>query len=261
MDKVDEEIKKMKSDIERSGFPLEILISSILIKNGWNVVNQQYYFDDAEKKSRTIDIVSHKAEFRTIGDYDRVKFSLVLDCKKSTTPWVFYTMHNEPDEQLLYSIGLIKIISNPDARKSPVFIKWLKKQCHYSFDKTKEFAVNYYEPFKKGGGNAIPTAFYQVTKACNFELNFVRTSILKIPMKPLFVYYPVVVFDGHLYECKPEGEEINICRRNHFCYHFSQERNYIIDIVEKDYFEDFLKSLDTEISCLKDALENDKPNH
>jgi hypothetical protein len=255
----DKEIKKIKNDIKLSGFPLEVLISSILIKSGWSVENQVYYFDETEKKNRTVDMIATKPEFKEIGDYDRVNFSLVLDCKKSITPWVFYTIEKKAENQILDSLGAFKYFSNPDVAKSRIFIKWLAKNCHYSYVSLKEFAVNYYEPFKNGEGKAITTAFHQVTKAYEFRLNFTKnfTKAMKTiaPMRPLFIFYPMVVFDGHLYECKPEGKEINVYRRNHLCYSYKQENSYIIDIVEKDYFEEFLKTLDTEISCLKQALE------
>src|SRR5208337_978969 len=137
---VDEEIKNIKDDIKLSGFPLELLKSSILIKNGWNVGNQVYYFDEAEKKNRTVDIIAHKPEFKVIGDYDRVNFNLVLECKKSTTPWVFYAMEREAEDQILDSIGVIKLFSNPDALKSRDFIKWLEEKCHYGYNYSKDFA-------------------------------------------------------------------------------------------------------------------------
>lgn len=258
---MDDEIENIKNDIKLSGFPLEVFISSILIKNGWNVENQVYYFDEEEKKSRTVDMIGHKSEFRAIGNYDRVNFSLVLDCKKSVTPWVFYTIQRTAEEQFLESLASFKYFSNPDVVKSHTFIEWLTQKCHYSYDNLKELAVNYYEPFKKGEGKAIATAFHQVTKAYEFRLNFTKNfsehakKISAIAsMRPLFIFYPMVIFDGHLYECKPEGKEINVYRRNHICYSYRHENSYIIDIVEKDYFEEFLKILDSEISCLKEAL-------
>ena len=75
----DSEVEEIKADLKKSGFPLEIIVSSILTKKGWTVRNQAYYTDQTENKGRTVDIASHKAEFGTIDGYYRVNLTLIID--------------------------------------------------------------------------------------------------------------------------------------------------------------------------------------
>jgi len=89
MKKSNEE-EKILSDLERSGYPLEINATSILESNGWNVINQEGYFDLESNKWRTIDIIATKnIALPSLSAYERLHISLIIECKKSDKPWVF----------------------------------------------------------------------------------------------------------------------------------------------------------------------------
>jgi len=49
-------IEPIKKQLLRSGFPLELEVSLILRKRGYEVSNSVYFFDDDEKKAREFDI-------------------------------------------------------------------------------------------------------------------------------------------------------------------------------------------------------------
>ena len=83
---------KIKKDIEKSGLPLEIDVNYILNQKGWNVRNQVSFFDQTENKHRPIDIMASKLiEVKSPG-LDRLNVTLIIECKKSVKPWVFYTV-------------------------------------------------------------------------------------------------------------------------------------------------------------------------
>lgn len=89
----------LKKQLERTGYPLEIEISSILDKRGWIPFNNDFFLDESGKE-REIDINAVRAMGR-IGGFlpiDRsiepffTGFNLVIECKKSTDwAWTFFT--------------------------------------------------------------------------------------------------------------------------------------------------------------------------
>lgn len=249
------EIQRIKRDIALSGFPLEIEVSSILRNDGWNVRNQVYYIDNEEGKPREIDIIAHKAFFERMGDYDRFNISLIIECKKSDKPWVFFTTPRELSPSIdIELLALVKQFSNPELIRSLAFIKWLQKENHYSYDNCKEYAVISYEPFKKGTGREILEATHQVTKALNFQLDEFRKATSLITMNPVFILYPIIAFDGHLYESKPQAEDMELRRCSHLEYFISRKELFLIDILEKNYLPEFLKNVNKEVISLKDLL-------
>ncbi|MEM3641559.1 MAG: hypothetical protein QXH37_06540 [Candidatus Bathyarchaeia archaeon] len=75
---------KLISEIEKSGYPLEIEISSILESKDWYVINNRPYVDSDEGKLRSIDISAFHATAFDFEKYDPLTFSpnLVVECKK-----------------------------------------------------------------------------------------------------------------------------------------------------------------------------------
>jgi hypothetical protein len=84
----------LTAEIEKSGYPLEIEISSLLDKE-YRVLNTHYYFDEEAKKGRDIDIYAIPRDvdnnfIKT--DKFVVITDLAIECKKSDThAWIFYT--------------------------------------------------------------------------------------------------------------------------------------------------------------------------
>jgi len=83
------------NEILKSGFPLEIEVSSILENQQWIVLNNQPFRDPDEDELRSVDIVS----FRSPSTYEQPKnlpfgFSptLIIECKRTPShAWVFFT--------------------------------------------------------------------------------------------------------------------------------------------------------------------------
>jgi len=260
LDQQEAEIRNIKKDIELSGFPLEIQVSSILRNKNWGVQNQAYYLDKEKKIARSVDVIGNKGLIEPIGNYDRLHVSLIIECKRSPSkPWVFYTSQRDPRAIDLESIGVLKFFeyTNNIFSKRP-FIDWIVNSCHYSTDYT-DFAVNWYEPYKKGKGRAIKTAVHQVTKATNYNLEEMKDVYEKLhgrtSFRPFFLRYSVIVFDGKMYECIPQEKDIEVRRRSSFLYSYgSHQKINFIDILEIGLLEKYVERIDREISDLKQAL-------
>lgn len=80
------DINKIEKEIEKTGYVLEYLVSNILIKHGWVVINNKQYLDDIQETVREIDLIAYKAsEMQHLHVYT----TLIISCKKSIqNAWV-----------------------------------------------------------------------------------------------------------------------------------------------------------------------------
>lgn len=112
------DLNKISKGIEKTGFKLEFNVSTMLIKHGWNVINNKYYIDDLQKSVREIDLVSYKA---TKVHHFYVYTVLIVSCKK-----------NEKDAWALLS----KQRASKDPNK-----EWLPVHA-WSNDKAIDYMIN-----------------------------------------------------------------------------------------------------------------------
>jgi hypothetical protein len=245
-----DEIHRIEKDTQQSGFPLEIEVTAILKKSGWDVQNQVYYQDKDEGKPRSVDVIATKAWFESFGVYDRFSITLVIECKKSVKPWVFF-MTSKSRNLFEFPFFYIKNFSQPELEKSINFIKWSQEQMHY-VSSSRECAVISYEPFKEGKGQEILEATHQVTKALKDHLEFCKKAATMISMEPAFLLYPVIVFDGHIFEYAVQNEDLKISRSDYV--QFLMGNDFLIDVIERNSLPDYLKMVDEEITTLKERL-------
>lgn len=92
---MDDKARYIKEAIEKSGFPFEMEIASILKKAGWGVRPSVTYWDEDEEKPREIDIEADKSmeqtpEGESIKPYS-LSVALIIECKKTDKfAWVFF---------------------------------------------------------------------------------------------------------------------------------------------------------------------------
>ncbi|MFH1626123.1 MAG: hypothetical protein ABID54_13350 [Pseudomonadota bacterium] len=92
---VDDKTKFIKQEIERSGFPFEMEITSILKEDGWDVLPSTPYWDEDEGKWREIDIKAYKSieqgpDGENLKPYS-LSVALIIECKKTDDyGWVFF---------------------------------------------------------------------------------------------------------------------------------------------------------------------------
>lgn len=85
----------IKEAIEKSGFPFEMEIASLLKEHGWEVLPSAHYWDEDEEKWREIDIKAYKTadqtpEGESIRPYS-LCVALIIECKKTDEfAWVFF---------------------------------------------------------------------------------------------------------------------------------------------------------------------------
>ncbi len=248
------ETDEIEKDIKLSGFPLEIEVTAVLKRNGWQVRNQVYYLDKDEGKPRSIDIVAHKAFFEEYGVHDRLNISLIIECKASVKPWVFFTSPKDGQPLFKLPFSLIKNFAVPKLELSLNVARWMQKQMHYTSALSEQCAIISYEPFKEGRGREILEATYQVTKALDYFLEDFKRAVTLVSMKPAFVLFPAIVFDGHMFECELQNGDLKLSQNNCIQYFVERERYFLIDIIGKSFLPEYLKVIDEDIKSLKEAL-------
>lgn len=142
--------EKIKEELKKSGYPLEVEVTLALESSEWNVLNQEGYIDPETKKWRTIDILATKSIELSGSVYKRLHLSLAIECKKiEGKPWVFWVRDKKPLRIFspLAASGLIKIESMPSIH--PLHLKNLAGCFHYYSPDFSKVAVISYEPFQK----------------------------------------------------------------------------------------------------------------
>jgi len=217
-------IDKLKEDILKSGIPLEILVSQLLQKDGWKTANQFPYFDGREEKIRAVDVIALR------------KIGLVIECKKATDhPWTFYVApKSDPWPKIIIEKGHVRTSRGKEVPPS-------KFPKSHIFDKDVKAGMISYVPF--GKRDDFFEAKNQVLSGLYYTNPTKETKELGFPV------YPVIVFDGDMYEFYLDKGELIIkpIEYLHFIASSPISRgDFLIDIVNIAHLPKFLKLLDHE---------------
>jgi len=252
--------------LEKSGYPLEINATLTLESNGWNVINQSGYLDIESNKWRTIDVIATKnVPLLDSSVYERLHVSLIIECKKTDKPWVFWVREKKGMRIFnpLAAVGVIKLESKPWLH--PLHYEKLAESFHYYFPDFDKVGVISFEAFsKKGEGGNIFEAKNQVIKALLYERTQTRNFLAMQEAKEkvtkektinlLLLTYPVIIFEGHICELEYKGNRPTLTRSHYVQYltsfGYPTPEEFVIDIVDINFLNNYLKMLDEEAKKL-----------
>jgi len=248
--------EKIKEELKKSGYPLEVEVTLALESSEWNVLNQEGYIDPETKKWRTIDILATKSIELSGSVYKKLHLSLAIECKKiEGKPWVFWVRDKKPLRIFspLAASGLIKIESMPSIH--PLHLKNLAGCFHYYSPDFSKVAVISYEPFQKNGKSIIFEAKTQVIKFLSYERektrNFLFWEKARKVIEPqpkttnlISIIYPLIIVAGDLFEMEFIDEELKLTRTDYIQYLTSfgtpSPESYVIDIMRIDFLRKYL---------------------
>ena len=258
--------------IEEEGYPLEIEISNILEKQkGWmDIENTAYFFDSELNMGRTIDI---RASF-SMENKDSEMFpffavyNLAVECKKSGShAWIFFT---RPHRRFGFHDGQIMdfLEVKTDMKKYcyHLFLRRYEKPClHYV--NYKHVAISYTElKFDKSKGKSKHP---QILKAANQLMKFIsyhnqrikNTNLEGWDAMPFYFYFPVIVFEGKMYQYSEESGKKNLIptkrvllESSHYPSHHYRDVQFAIEIVSKDTFGKLLKDIEQSCSTISSGI-------
>lgn len=249
--KEQEKIKKIRECILKSGYPLEVEIGNFLRKNGWLVGNQVPYVDKESGKIRPVDVLAMKFRLQP----PRLGVMLLIECKKSLKhDWIFHTQ--EKEKEFFPLLGMI--------------VDFLKKFENIPFDDeltnlstknlmaSKLYCLHLLDnAIKIGVFNIISSAkakddFYIAT---NQIISAVSSQRDKTPRTVPTITFPVIVFDGDIFEFYQENDEPKILPINHLQFMSFEKAEAgmspcLIDVVRKTYFSEFFRIIERDFHIL-----------
>jgi hypothetical protein len=261
--------RRILERIEKTGYPLEVDVTDWLIQRKWSVF-PQYPFLDETRTLRSVDLIASPSPLGTLMDpSDSRSPMLVIECKKSENPWVFYCTHTTPfktgfDDLRVRSRGIqydsflqqcpdYPKIKN-DHRRIPERLSkkiWqihlfdsnvpMAHSCHVTHLNSKKEDEDSPDDFRK--------AVHQL-KGAYWALPKERRS------RAVFL---TIVLRGELWEFKRSNDQKRVFPMNHLHYNTLMvapgNKPYrtdtippsIIDIVTDAYFVDYLSLLEKDI--------------
>ena len=267
----DELKKKLAEDLKKTGFGSELRAVAELNKLGWNCTASSGYFDKDENKTREIDVSAYhlkKYELPT-GEAMRLFFYLIIEVKKSDTPWIVFRHDlNEWDRGCGWDniISCVNLPNDPSTLFQAISKNSLKTVVSWS-------GSGIHHAFKDPN---MPSRWYSAfTTACKaaeheFELNkhissdggdrSITKDFNKSPTSLSF-FQPLVILDGPLFSASidQKGEiDLQEIKAAPFNFKFQTSaytrRHYRIDLITADFLTDYSELAKSRINDIHDAI-------
>lgn len=239
--------KKIIEEISKTGFPLELRVSELLNSRRYYVANNLYYVDRDEDKGREIDLRALKNyNFNFDNKSLFVRHCLLIECKKSIKkPWVIFTSPETSYDSEYFDVDCLGAdfgANSPDLEKSFENLEGIHPFCKF-----KRRGRSYFEPFKDNQtGETIVKALMSAAKASIG----MRDNKFGSGSKSICFFYPIVVFEGRLFEAFLDNNEIKALETDALMVSFFYEsanynnERFTIPILTENALELFLNELD-----------------
>jgi len=236
--------KKLIEWFNKTGYPFELWTESILSKYDFNSVNSSLYKDEENEIFREIDLVSNRS-WESEDGQTVFTIKLIIECKKSEKPFVL--LCNKEQKKCTIELGEYYGIDDPISRmlfsNNSQSIK-LPARSSYGFKLTQGF-VN--------GDETCHKAINTLVKSLNDHLNSDKEFLeYYIESNQHSITIPLLLIDSPFFELKLDNNnELKIERISSGIIstitHLSRfyPENFVLPIITKESFENFLKTLET----------------
>lgn len=201
--------EKIKNELVKCGFPLEIYCRKELLKSGFGLGCSQYYFN-SENKLREIDGEAEIQEKIKYKDEKITLFSIIfIECKKSDKKqWVFF--HEEPYFSDLNFNTNIKDIKEKMNLKLP---NECKNIHYYNFNNV---AQNYVIPFCNPNSNESRQIYDSLLSLINYYEHHLKEKIHYNVSSPYIeLNFLCVVYDGVIIMAEPTENTFKLKEAKH----------------------------------------------
>lgn len=236
--------EKIKKELLKSGFPLQIYCRRCLTENDWDILSASEYYISASTIKKEIDVIGYSGV--TLNEKTYIQYELFIECKKNEdNPWIFFKNDSATRNDVLLSYKCAA------PNKWPIDLSNVK---NLHFPKTASSSI-YTLAFKlKEKGNQIYEAISSVILAHRLRWEFLDEiwndeKVEEIEFSTISVDFLTILFDGRLYlaELKEDGTP-ELTETNNLVYCHKETKPgksycYNIDIVNRDYFPSYLKIL------------------
>lgn len=261
---------KIKEDLLKSGFPLELEISRKLEDREWNVLQNEYISEEEKDQEYEIDILGIKMFEKDInGTKFKLFPKLIIECKKAEKhPWVFFTREKQAVDK---PHRLIKQVSNFGVNRP---FRLPNHKFYYDFDylgneidfiglntfswKTK--ATSYCQAFRDPNKeNQVYKAIRSLLRNLRIIKNKQNKSLSQGQWSEIIleIYFPIIVLDGNLFEGYLDKEELEINEIDYIPLVINSGENdlqrVLVQIVKKDYVEALIDNIKKDCETLIDG--------
>lgn len=259
--------ERIAKDVEKTGFPTEILATGLLQTAGWTTLDHAYYIDKDENKGREIDIFAIR-EFREESNNKEVALSLGLSVevkKSSDKPWVIVCskaatgekLHDAIDTKLARMHGQEIWFHELYASHPVTQFARVGRVPYQAFLKNSDQAEDEESKRTKGRYSPQPfSAFVSCFKASmeisnHFQAQNNQALRTENGKKSYFVgvTHGLVILNGKLFEARVGREgKVTATEKRHIPYIFNYAsekylyRKLLIDVVTIDALEDYISS-------------------
>jgi len=263
-------IEHLEKEIQKTGYPVEMEISTVLDEGNWLVDWNNYYYDADMNVARELDI--RATPYKPEKDKQKEEiFSfypfLAIECKKSeSNAWVFFKRKMKLGTFGFEGQYLDYITAwNIQEWFSPIYATLLGNLHYY---KSREFSRAYkqikLQKDRASSKDEIFEAINQLVKYLSYEIeNYVdlyKGGKMKI-MSNIF-YFPIIVFDGKLYEAVLNDGQLGLKKVNHTTFltfyrprHAPGRLPFLMDVVQRNHFPKFLRLIEKEIELISKKIE------
>jgi hypothetical protein len=259
-------IAEAKEALKRSGYLLESRVEKILRDEGYYVEANAAYPDPETGKSRELDVYGMGATKAGPNDYDYVFAVLLIECVNNLEPLAFIT--KEP---------LVGFLHHQEVKLAGLPVKIPAKKSRDSWEALPDFlGMDRYHHYCKG---RVATQFCSFSRkkkdqewmASHHPDQFESFRKLSAAVEYFIdrhykswrfgadewlnveFYYPLLLLQGQLLEARPSKRSLRMVRADHVQYRRSaligrEQVEYQIDVITEDYFPQYLKIVESEIS-------------
>jgi hypothetical protein len=259
-----DEIEFIKSALKKKGYPLENYVQALLVGKNWHVQPNAYFLDKDTNKGRELDIKAYYEAFAS-NSWSGFILNLLIQCKKLPgNAWVFFSV---PRQSALYTrISKYDLTEFLKLGKLEIYDK---KGTH--FDKSEVLATNYCEIITdKERSNKRDDNIWEcvmtLIKATSQELEKEHADFkqyleqdlgssdefVEDPSELVSIFYPLIVFDGKMYEAIFSNDEITLEKREYVQLFVDYQSGrykgeFCIDVITKERFSDYLKDVQDDL--------------
>jgi hypothetical protein len=254
-----EEEKEILEDIEKTGYPLEVDISTWLIEDGWSVIPEWSYFDGETGKPRAIDVL---ADYVLKGLEDYVTPLLLVECKTSKNAWVFYSLYPKTSKDRVIGIDELRLSSISYTMNHLLQLEGKVAQISMDDEVQLLQRVHFFDPklprsfschvVRRRSRADDPDDFYRAI----LELRGAYTNLERFPGKPIMM---AIVLRGKMFELWRRGSDSKLIPRSHIMFQtfamMSEKTRLfppvIVDVVSDTYFRDYLRVIKKDFKALR----------
>ncbi|MCD2332913.1 hypothetical protein CON01_01675 [Bacillus thuringiensis] len=241
--------EKLLQDIKKTGYPLELKITSIFDKCGWRTQSNSYYIDKDENKGREIDLIASKWEQLDDddGNYLEMTFYFITEIKTAwAKPWVLFSVTEN-------KTGFIRHSVNLEVNKGVQYRRIIESYfIENVLNVQSRLGKSYYEGFSGNGSrDDIFKALSGTVKALEHYKESSFASKDRSTDKIVDCYIPLIIIDGPLFEAYLDDkgeiqlEEVKYMQAafNYLSPNYnigSENGSSIVHIIRFEYLEEFL---------------------